>query len=152
MSVNYVIIAHNKLSPEAVLTKLSNTYGFTRPQWVNSGNGLVLPGESDLSAQPLPCCIYFGRFKKKKKYLHFLSFLNKIMVQVVKSFHTQCHGHWWPGDARSQDISSHRIDLIILEYSGFIPRRVSIIEALWYSPHEILPENIHCVMYLNIVH
>ena len=27
-------------------------------------------------------------------------------------FHSQYHGCWWPGDARSQSISSHGIDLI----------------------------------------
>ena len=50
------------------------------------------------------------------------------MTQVVTSFpmehkdlfvrNSQYHGCWWPGDARSQGINSHGIDLAILKYSG----------------------------------
>ena len=39
--------------------------------------------------------------------------------------HSQYHGHWWPGDARSQYISSRGINLVSLQYSGFTPRRVN---------------------------
>ena len=35
-----------------------------------------------------------------------------------------CHGWWWPGDRRSQDISSHGIDQL-LEYSSLSPRSVN---------------------------
>ena len=31
--------------------------------------------------------------------------------------HAQYHDCWWPGDTRSQVISSNGIDLVILEYS-----------------------------------
>ena len=31
--------------------------------------------------------------------------------------HCQCDGCWWPGDGRSQGISSHDIDFIYMEYS-----------------------------------
>ena len=33
--------------------------------------------------------------------------------------HNQNHGFWWPGDARSNGISSHGIDLVLTEYFGF---------------------------------
>ena len=33
--------------------------------------------------------------------------------------HGWYHCCWWPGDARSQGISSHGIDLVLLEYSCF---------------------------------
>ena len=33
---------------------------------------------------------------------------------------------WWPGDTKSQGISSHGIDLVILEYSSFSTRWVNI--------------------------
>ena len=36
----------------------------------------------------------------------------------------QYHGCWCPGDTRSQGISSHGIDLVFPEYSGFNKRRV----------------------------
>ena len=32
---------------------------------------------------------------------------------------SQCHGCWWPGDARNQVICSYGIDPILLEYSSF---------------------------------
>ena len=31
---------------------------------------------------------------------------------------------WWPGNARSQDISSHGINLVSLEYSTFSTSRI----------------------------
>ena len=42
----------------------------------------------------------------------------------------QYHGFWWPGDARSQVISSHGIDPVIIEYSGFNTRRVNLAEDI----------------------
>ena len=33
-------------------------------------------------------------------------------------FQRQCHGFWWHGDARSQGISSHGMDLFLAEYFG----------------------------------
>ena len=40
--------------------------------------------------------------------------------------HSQHHCYWCPGDARSQDISSHGTDLVWPECSGFINRRVKL--------------------------
>ena len=37
---------------------------------------------------------------------------------------SQYHGCWWPGDARSQDINNHGIDLVRSEYSGFTTTKV----------------------------
>ena len=36
--------------------------------------------------------------------------------------HSQYHGSWWPGNAWSQGINSHGIDLVCLEYSGLNTR------------------------------
>ena len=32
--------------------------------------------------------------------------------------HNQYHGSWWPGDTRSQGISSHGIDIVFLSSHG----------------------------------
>ena len=37
----------------------------------------------------------------------------------------QYHVFWLPGDARCEGISSHGIDLVILEYSSFSPSRLN---------------------------
>ena len=68
-----------------------------------------------------------------KMYL-FLWFLNTNTVQLVKiCLHgSQCWYHccWWPGNARSQGISSNDINQLIPEYSGFSTRGVTVI-AEW---------------------
>ena len=43
--------------------------------------------------------------------------INRVLLKL----HSQCHGCWWLGDARSQDISSHDIDPVLREYSVSIP-------------------------------
>ena len=60
-------------------------------------------------------------------YFHFLLFLNIEMAQIVEILsygrkdlfilHSQYHGCWCPGDARSQGISSQGIGVVIPEYS-----------------------------------
>ena len=55
-------------------------------------------------------------------YLHLMSFLHTNKTQVVEipprvgqvpaNLHNQYHGCWCPGDARSQGISNHDIDLV----------------------------------------
>ena len=49
----------------------------------------------------------------------------------------QYHCCWWPGDARSQGIRSHNIDLVPLKYSSFRARRDDICP----SPHTSWPIN-----------
>ena len=44
----------------------------------------------------------------------------KTKIHLFYSLYYCC---WWPGNARSQGISSHGIDLVIAEYSGFSTRR-----------------------------
>ena len=67
--------------------------------------------------------------------LHFLSFLNTEMEQIVEilpinnnkhlfAHHSQYPGCWGFGGTRSQGISSHDIDLVILEYSSLGTRAV----------------------------
>ena len=40
---------------------------------------------------------------------------------------SQYHGCWWPGNARSQCISGHGIDLVVPQHSGFVTTRVDFI-------------------------
>ena len=59
--------------------------------------------------------------------LQFIVFLHTDVTQVVEirldrgqvpthfTYNSQYHGWWWPGDARSQGISNHDIDLVKLE-------------------------------------
>ena len=70
-------------------------------------------------------------------HLQYLSFLNAEIVKEIDILHylsirtnslilhSQYHGCWWPGDGRSQGITSHNIDLIVLEYYGFTTRRIN---------------------------
>ena len=41
--------------------------------------------------------------------------------------HIQYHGCWWPGDANRQGISSHDIDLILLEFPNLATRMINIL-------------------------
>ena len=45
------------------------------------------------------------------------------------NIHSQHYGCWWPGDPRSQGISSHDLDLVFVEYSGLNPWRVNPLYA-----------------------
>ena len=60
---------------------------------------------SHFSKLSLGCCRYVSPFFKNDKDLLIL--------------HSQYHGFWWPGDSRSQGISSQGIDPVFLEYSSF---------------------------------
>ena len=69
------------------------------------------------------CNVLLNYFLKHKNHL---TFLNDEMVEVVEILHMenndlfilhiQQHSCWCPGDARSQFISSHGIDLVCVEY------------------------------------
>ena len=37
---------------------------------------------------------------------------------------SEYHGCWWPGNARSQAISSNNIDLVIPDYSSFLNKGI----------------------------
>ena len=39
--------------------------------------------------------------------------------------HVQYRSYWWPGEARSQGSSSHRIDFVSPKYSGLSTRRIN---------------------------
>ena len=43
--------------------------------------------------------------------MHMKSYLMEDKVLFI--LHTQYHGCWWPGNARSQGINSHGIDLCL---------------------------------------
>ena len=71
------------------------------------------------------------------KSLHFLAYLNTEVAKLVDKhplgrqwpvyLHTQHNGCWWLGDARSQGIGIHGIDLIILGYFGLHTTKVKIL-------------------------
>ena len=42
----------------------------------------------------------------------------RIWTYASCKIHHQYHGFWWPEDTRSQVISSHGIELVLMEYSG----------------------------------
>ena len=44
-----------------------------------------------------------------------------IMAVLILHICSQYHSCWWPGDERSQGISSHCIHLVVPEYSGSAP-------------------------------
>ena len=46
-----------------------------------------------------------------------MEILSREHKELHPILHNRYHGCWWPGDARSQGISSNSIDLVILEYS-----------------------------------
>ena len=67
--------------------------------------------------------LYVLNFQREHNiYLHFVSFLHVDTTQEVEilpqkdknlpNLHSQYHGWWCPGDVRSQDISSHDIDIV----------------------------------------
>ena len=61
-------------------------------------------------------------FQETYKYMcifqhwHLKPFLMEYKDLFIQ--HSQYHGCWWPGDARSQVISSHGIDLVPMDYSS----------------------------------
>ena len=44
--------------------------------------------------------------------------IHPLEDKTLPILHSQYHGVWCPGDAKSQGISSQAIDLICLKYSG----------------------------------
>ena len=61
--------------------------------------------------------IYFSDFSSRRWH----SWLKTIVTMDKEPFilNGQFHDYWCPGDARSQGISSHGVDLVLSEYSGF---------------------------------
>ena len=58
--------------------------------------------------------------RNQKIYLHYPQLLDTEKVQLIEILPhgSQYHGCWWFGDARSQDISSHCIDLVFSALSS----------------------------------
>ena len=82
------------------LSSYMTPYSITRPQWVN-------PWHDDF-------------FMRKETYIctEICSQLNPFhMKDSTFILHGQYHGHWWFGNAKSQGISSPRIDLVLPEYA-----------------------------------
>ena len=81
-----------------------------------TGSSCVSIGLNTLAINPLRAELILGYVKM---YLHFLAYLNTEMAQVVEIlpdgrqgpfYPTHYHVYWWPGNGRSQAISSHGID------------------------------------------
>ena len=53
-----------------------------------------------------------------------LALLNPV-ISISLCYISQYCGCWWPGEARSQGISSHGIDLVLLGYSSLSNRKVN---------------------------
>ena len=53
-------------------------------------------------------------------------------------------GYWFPDDTESQGISSHKVDLDILEYSSFYTRMI------WKKPWKTFVFGINVVMLIKI--
>ena len=98
--------------------------------------GLFYVYQQYVLCMPFLCWIFFWKHKDLFDICIFCHFSNTEMDQrCLKScflkdknpfiLHCQYHGSWWPGDTRIQGISSHAIDLILLEYSSFSIRRLS---------------------------
>ena len=58
--------------------------------------------------------------RNQKIYLHYPQLLDTEKVQLIEILPhgSQYHGCWWFGDSRSQDISSHCIDLVFSALSS----------------------------------
>ena len=70
--------------------------------------------------------IYVYTFNFSSTLRRAQSFENLFTKQDKNLFilHSKCHGCWWLGDARSQGISSHGIDLVHQVKSSLSARRV----------------------------
>ena len=68
--------------------------------------------------------LYFSeKAKKKIDFQSLLSWYPSSWKTRTYLSYSQYHGCWWPGDMRSQSISSHGIDLVCWDYSGFSTKR-----------------------------
>ena len=89
------------------LPRSMSPYGITKPQWVN----LDMLNFSEE--------IFFPPHQHGSGSWNTSSWKTR-----TGQTYSQYHGCWCPGDARSQDISSHGIDLVIQKYSTFSTSRV----------------------------
>ena len=109
----------SRMAPEVILceTEKDNPYDYKADIW-------SLGKSTGWSDRSLLCWIY--SFKKHKNIFTF-SIISQYWDGVIplgrqwSIYHAyrQYCGCYWPGDARSQSISSHGIDLAILDYSDF---------------------------------
>ena len=85
------------------------------------------PIYASISLNVLTCWIFMGCIKSYSHFQHFSTFSSSLNIggpgnwnafswNVWTYIVNQCHGCWWPGDIRSQDISSHTIGWVLLEY------------------------------------
>ena len=77
-------------------------------QWVNTGRAEFILGETS------NIFLIFYNFWALRWYRYLKSLLMEDMDSF--NFYNQYHGCWGPDDARSQGISSHGIELVILEW------------------------------------
>ena len=93
-----------------------------------------------VSWSPFPCCFffyiwYFFLSGRKCRYMYIVYHFFTVILHIFLKFflmkdkqlfilYSQYHGCWWPGDARNHGISSHSIDLVLLENPSLSTRWV----------------------------
>ena len=81
-------------------------------------------------------CIFLLCFSTEMTQFKFLCMEDKNLY-IAQS---QCHSCWWPGNVRSQVISSYGIGLVCLEYFGFSTSWVNITSAeIWEWISNFIP-------------
>ena len=136
---------------EPVMTKICNTCGISRPLKVNPlrdelilGNMKIYldvlssvntemvqevwkPSNSSHTCKGYPGYFHEPHWKISRDPRNIQGNLTPLSSCNRHLFilYSQYHGWWCPGDARSQGITSHDIDLLIPEYSNFSPREVN---------------------------
>ena len=91
------------------------------------------------------CAVYF--WGNVNIYLHFFIISQHWKGASCHKLHNQYHACWCTGDARSQGISSHGIDLVFPVYTCFSTARVNSFHLMSYIlPQEIT--NIHNTLWL----
>ena len=83
---------------------------------------LINPLRAELFEKTQKCLFYY--FSSLRWHRLLKSFL--MEDEDLFMLHNQYHCCWWPGDARSQVINSHGIDLVLPEYSCLSIRWVNL--------------------------
>ena len=92
------------LSEPMVVTLLTWIY-ITRPQWVKEHDNILA-------------------FSIVALFCDADGWNPSLWKTMAGLYYIQKHGCWWRGDTKAKSISTHGIDLIMLEYSDFSTRKI----------------------------